>query len=1075
MKSLRYVVSLAFVGAALTIVPAVVQQSAAQNAPAAKEPTLLSRIKEGARGSIKVSTARATGQASSIRAGRNGDLFPASHAKPAAKADAFLRQYSRAFGAPRAQLVRDRVATDKLGYTTVTYVQRYHGVPVFGSMLRVHLDRHRNLTSVNGVLAPVKGLSLGRDTSRKEAAARAVALVRAQPPGVDGRHLSTQGIKAVSTKLVVYRHGLVQGIDKGRTELAYQVTVSNNRNVRDVVFVTANAGKVINRYSLIDDALFRVLYEASLKPNGTIQFKKVWQEGQPQNKLNTDQKNMEDSTQEAYWFFHNAFNRDSYDDAGHQMVTVNNDPRIDCPNANWNGSTTNYCDGVSSDDVVAHEWGHAYTEFTDGLLYQWQPGAMNEAYSDIWGETIDLINGRQDEGEGDIDAARPVGQCSTHSSALPLLTINAPAAIAKDCLTGGASFGAPLTPTGITGDVALAVDTIEPVTPDNPAPGTTTDGCSPYTNAADVVGKIVMVDRGYCSFQSKADVATAAGAIALIIGNRDPAPIGMSGDGNTAIVSTVSIGLTDREAIRSAINGGDTVNVTIKDAGGTRFDSYRWLIGEKSDGFGGAIRDMWAPTCYGDPGKVSDAEYKCSEDDNGGVHGNSGVVNHSYALLVDGGTYNNVAVTGIGLDKAANIYYRAQTEYLTPVSGFPELADALEDSCDDLVGQPINQLSTAADDTQTATDLITSADCAQVTNTVAAVELRADPTGQCGFGPLLQPGDPATTCGAGTNLTTVFSEDFEDGLAGWDASSTGNSLPWQSVDAPAGHGGKVAKGPDPDVHCATQDPTGADFLASGDIVIPADGVAPKLSFDQYIATEAGFDGGNVQLSVNGSGFTPVPAAAYTFNAPTNLTTLEAGNANPLAGQPGFSGSDNGSVFGTWGTSQVDLAAAGVAPGDTIRIRIANGRDSCTGNDGWYVDDIAVVVCTPVGGPTGTPTGTPTVTPTVAPPPAPTTTPTTTPPVKAVTVTKVKKPKNAPTFKQDFKIKVTVTAAGTTPKGRVVLLYKGVKIGKGKLVKGKVTITVTKNLNVGKQKLVAKYKGSPTTLKSKKRFTITIVA
>ena len=82
------------------------------------------------------------------------------------------------------------------------------------------------------------------------------------------------------------------------------------------------------------------------------------------------------------------------------MITVNNDPRIACPNANWNGTTTNYCDGVSSDDVVAHEWGHAYTEYTSGLIYQWQPGAMNEAYSDIWGETIDLINGRQDDDEG---------------------------------------------------------------------------------------------------------------------------------------------------------------------------------------------------------------------------------------------------------------------------------------------------------------------------------------------------------------------------------------------------------------------------------------------------------------------------------------------------------------------------------------------------------------------------------------------------------------------------------------------------------------------------------------------------
>ena len=59
--------------------------------------------------------------------------------------------------------------------------------------------------------------------------------------------------------------------------------------------------------------------------------------------------------------------------------------------------TTNYCNGVTSDDIVAHEWGHAYTEYTSGLIYQWQSGAMNESYSDIWGETVDLINDRYNE------------------------------------------------------------------------------------------------------------------------------------------------------------------------------------------------------------------------------------------------------------------------------------------------------------------------------------------------------------------------------------------------------------------------------------------------------------------------------------------------------------------------------------------------------------------------------------------------------------------------------------------------------------------------------------------------------
>ena len=98
------------------------------------------------------------------------------------------------------------------------------------------------------------------------------------------------------------------------------------------------------------------------------------------------------------------------DDHGQQR------PDHRCPNANWNGVTTNYCAGVTADDIVAHEWGHAYTEYTPGLIYQWQSGALNEAYSDIWGETVDLINGRMnDVGEGNLTAARATGQCSDYT------------------------------------------------------------------------------------------------------------------------------------------------------------------------------------------------------------------------------------------------------------------------------------------------------------------------------------------------------------------------------------------------------------------------------------------------------------------------------------------------------------------------------------------------------------------------------------------------------------------------------------------------------------------------------------
>ena len=91
-----------------------------------------------------------------------------------------------------------------------------------------------------------------------------------------------------------------------------------------------------------------------------------------------------------------------------------------------------------------------------------------------------------------------------------------------------------------------------------------------------------------------------------------------------------------------------------------------------------------------------------------------------------------------------------------------------------------------------------------------------------------------------------------------------------------------------------------------------------------------------------------------------------------------------------------------------------------------------------------------------------------------TTTKVRKPADAPAFKADFKVRVKVLADALTPTGRVVIKYKGVTIAKGKLVDGKVKITIKKNLTVGKHKLVAKYKGSSSALTSKKVFRIKIV-
>lgn len=123
------------------------------------------------------------------------------------------------------------------------------------------------------------------------------------------------------------------------------------------------------------------------------------------------------------------------------------------------------------------------------------------------------------------------------------------------------------------------------------------------------------------------------------------------------------------------------------------------------------------------------------------------------------------------------------------------------------------------------------------------------------------------------------------------------------------------------------------------------------------------------------------------------------------------------------------------------------------------------VLTPTTTPTATPTTTPTTTPTVTPTPTPS-------PLASTTVAKVKPKK--PRFTQDFKVVVKVAADGTTPTGRVVVRIDGRKVGARRLDDGRVVVKVTRNLTVGRHKLVALYKGSDTVTRSRDRLRFRVV-
>ena len=158
---------------------------------------------------------------------------------------------------------------------TVEFAQSYQGVPVFGGELHAQVDKAGQLTSVNGFVAPDLKHGVATRLSAAQAADRAVAAVRQDPPGSSDATTDLSGIKAATSKLYVYREGAIRGVP-GANVLAYAVEVTNERNVRDMVFIDADTGKVVNRYSMIDDALERELYEEAFDPANL-----VWEEGDP--------------------------------------------------------------------------------------------------------------------------------------------------------------------------------------------------------------------------------------------------------------------------------------------------------------------------------------------------------------------------------------------------------------------------------------------------------------------------------------------------------------------------------------------------------------------------------------------------------------------------------------------------------------------------------------------------------------------------------------------------------------------------------------------------------------------------
>ena len=121
----------------------------------------------------------------------------------------------------------------------------------------------------------------------------------------------------------------------------------------------------------------------------------------------------------------------------------------------------------------------------------------------------------------------------------------------------GETFGEPGTADASWGDGALVTSTTDITAGvidarDNVQNVSFTDACEPLVNAADLVGRIAMIDRGTCQFGSKALRAQEAGAVGVIICNFEDPAAGMApgADGGDVTIPTLMLPLSGCTRIR---------------------------------------------------------------------------------------------------------------------------------------------------------------------------------------------------------------------------------------------------------------------------------------------------------------------------------------------------------------------------------------------------------------------------------------------------------------------------------------------------------------------------------------------
>ncbi len=376
------------------------------------------------------------GHASQSAAGSQHVRFAAGQRPASRDAGAALSKQFGVSGADKLKFVRTDV--DGLGYVHHRYQQFHDGYPVFGALQKAH--------SLNGEIVAMSGhflqdlrpanVQIGEDDARSLAIAVSGAQKLIwQSPGSD---LQLQRLTGMPLATWMPKGELIYVVNQraelsGTHRLAWKFDIYSTEPLfRADIYIDAETGLMIwrneklhcadangtghtkfsgQRAIVTDDSAgtYYRLRETG-RANGVetysmdnqtdynqatdiVQLDNIWDTfPTPTLRAGLDAHWGAEMTYDYYMQF---FNRDSYDEAASKLISfVHFDNNYS--NAFWNGQFMTYGDGGQNNqpfsglDVCGHEFTHGVTEYAAGLVYQYEPGALNESFSDIFGNSIEF-------------------------------------------------------------------------------------------------------------------------------------------------------------------------------------------------------------------------------------------------------------------------------------------------------------------------------------------------------------------------------------------------------------------------------------------------------------------------------------------------------------------------------------------------------------------------------------------------------------------------------------------------------------------------------------------------------------